>query len=194
MFLSRFTPSFEPDLMSPSEHSPLLSGDWRRRQSPSFYQKLFALLRAEGEPSWLDSYKWFIFGSWANLLLLLVPVAAASHFLDWDAPLRFGFSFIAIIPLAKVCTTTLICDPFRDLNGYSLSCSAMPQIRRPFLLVRLLLACCSPLLATRLKSSWVSSRCSKAKFGSCRLPYVPNTKRSPHTHGYVLQMLGSILS
>ena len=90
--------------MSPTEVSPLLSGDWQRRRSPSFYQKLLALLKAEGEPSWLDSFRWFIFGSWANLLLLLVPVAAASHYLNWDAPLRFGFCFVAIIPLAKVRT------------------------------------------------------------------------------------------
>jgi Ca2+:H+ antiporter len=90
--------------MSPSELSPLINGDGRRLQSPSFYHKILALLKAEGEPSWLDSFRWFVFGSWPNLLLLLVPVAAASHFLDWDAPLRFGFCFIAIIPLAKVRT------------------------------------------------------------------------------------------
>ena len=94
--------------MSPSEQSPLLNGEWRQRQSRSYYQKLVALLKAEDEPSWLDSCRWFILGSWANLLLLLVPVAAASHYLNWDAPLRFGFCFIAIVPLAKVryyCTT-----------------------------------------------------------------------------------------
>ena len=88
--------------MSPSEQSPLLNGDGRRRQSLSRYQKMLALLKAEDEPSWSDSFRWFVFGSWANLLLLLVPVAAASHFLNWDAPLIFGFCFIAIIPLAKV--------------------------------------------------------------------------------------------
>jgi len=88
--------------MSPSEQSPLLNGDGRRRQSLPLYNKLLALLKAEGEPSWSDSFRWFTFGSWANLLLLLVPVAAASHFFDWDAPLRFGFCFVAIVPLAKV--------------------------------------------------------------------------------------------
>ena len=95
--------------MSPTERSPLLNGDRPRPQSSSqslsFYQKLLAILKAEGEPSWLDSFRWFIFGSWTNLLLLLVPVAAASHYLNWDAPLRFGFCFVAIIPLAKVRTT-----------------------------------------------------------------------------------------
>jgi len=91
--------------MTPSEQTPLLNGNGRQPSSPSFYPKVVALLKAEGEPSWLDSYRWFIFGSWLNLLLLLVPVAAAAHYLNWDAPLRFGFSFVAIIPLAKVCST-----------------------------------------------------------------------------------------
>ena len=94
------------DFMSPSEQSPLLNGEWRPRQSRSYYQKLVTLLKAEDEPSWLDSFRWFILGSWVNLLLLLVPVAAASHCLNWDAPLRFGFCFIAIVPLAKVRTST----------------------------------------------------------------------------------------
>jgi Ca2+:H+ antiporter len=91
--------------MTISEQSPLLNGDSRHRRPRSFYQRSLALLKAEGEPSWLDSYRWFFFGSWLNLLLLLVPVAAAAHYLNWDAPLRFGFSFVAIIPLAKVRTT-----------------------------------------------------------------------------------------
>jgi hypothetical protein len=139
---------FHSDLVSPSEQSPLLNSDGRRRQSPTFYRKLHALLKAEGEPSWLDSFRWFIFGSWANLLVLLVPVAAASHFLNWDAPLRFGFCFVAIIPLAKVRTTpspALVSSSvnlFRDFNGSSfLSCSAMPQNRCRCPLDRLLLAC-----------------------------------------------------
>ncbi|KAH9996843.1 hypothetical protein BJV77DRAFT_1148540 [Russula vinacea] len=71
-------------------------------QSPSFYQRTLAFLKAEGELSWLDSYRWFIFDSWLNLLLLFIPVAAVAHYLNWDAPLRFGFSFVAIIPLAKL--------------------------------------------------------------------------------------------
>ena len=85
--------------MSYSEQTPLLNGNSRNL---SLYPKMVSLLKAEGEPSWLDSYKWFIFGSWSNLLLLLIPVAAAAHYLSWDAPLRFGFSFVAIIPLARV--------------------------------------------------------------------------------------------
>jgi hypothetical protein len=50
----------------------------------------------------LSSYRWFFFGSKLNILLLLAPVAAVAHYQNWDAPLRFGFSFVAIIPLAKV--------------------------------------------------------------------------------------------
>jgi Ca2+:H+ antiporter len=85
--------------MSPTEQSPLLNGN---PQARSLYQSTLAFVKAEGEPSWLNSYRWFVFGSWLNLLLLLVPVATAAHYLQWDAPLRFGFSFIAIVPLAKL--------------------------------------------------------------------------------------------
>ncbi|KAF8274868.1 Sodium/calcium exchanger protein-domain-containing protein [Lactarius quietus] len=86
--------------MSHTEQSPLLNGYPRERRS--FYHSTLTFVRAEGEPSWVDSYRWFVFGSWVNLLLLLVPLAAAAHYLHWDAPLRFGFSFAAIIPLAKL--------------------------------------------------------------------------------------------
>jgi|SRR6267142_32469 len=89
--------------MPPSENTALLNGNSRQSRNGAFYPKIVELLKAEGEPSWLDSYRWFIFGSWWNLLLLLVPLAAAAHYLNWDAPVRFVLSFIAIIPLAKVC-------------------------------------------------------------------------------------------
>jgi Ca2+:H+ antiporter len=56
---------------------------------------------------WHDSYRWFLFRSWLNVLLLFVPVAGAAHYLSWDAPLRFGFCFISIISLAKVCRLVL---------------------------------------------------------------------------------------
>ena len=98
-------PSRHLDLETPMsllEQTPLLNVDGNWRTPPRRSSSL--TLKAEGEPSWLDSYRWFIFGSWLNVLLLLVPVAAAAHYLDWDAPLRFGFSFAAIIPLAKVRT------------------------------------------------------------------------------------------
>lgn len=59
-------------------------------------------IKAEGEPSWLQSYRWFFFGSWVNVLLVFVPLSAAAHYLNWDAALRFSFSFLAIVPLAKL--------------------------------------------------------------------------------------------
>jgi len=64
-------------------------------------------MKGEGEPSWAESFKFFIFGTWFNVLLLFIPLSFVSHFLNWDAGLRFLFSFIAIVPLAKVGTTQL---------------------------------------------------------------------------------------
>jgi Ca2+:H+ antiporter len=90
--------------MPPLDQTPLLNGN--RRQRRSFFRKAVARLKADGEPSWLDSYRWFL-GFWLNLLLLLTPLAATAHYLNWDAPLRFGLSLAAIIPLAKVCNLTL---------------------------------------------------------------------------------------
>ncbi|KAI0256858.1 Sodium/calcium exchanger protein-domain-containing protein [Lactifluus subvellereus] len=88
--------------MPSTERTPLLDDDLRFYES--FYSKIATLLKAEGEPSLPDSYRWFLLGpcSWLNSLLLLAPVATAAHYLHWDAPLRFAFSFIAIIPLAKL--------------------------------------------------------------------------------------------
>ncbi|KAG9226583.1 hypothetical protein CCMSSC00406_0006192 [Pleurotus cornucopiae] len=94
--------------MSPSDRTPLLpngggenghNGDAPTR---SVSQRLSTLIKAEGEPSWTHSFIWFLFGSWFNVLLVFVPLSIISHHLGWDAGLRFLFSFIAIIPLAKV--------------------------------------------------------------------------------------------
>ncbi|KAJ6553835.1 Sodium/calcium exchanger protein-domain-containing protein [Mycena sp. CBHHK59/15] len=70
--------------------------------NPSFTHRVKALIAAEGEPSWLQSYKFFIFCSYLNVFLLFVPLSIVAHLLDLDAALRFSFSFIAIIPLAKL--------------------------------------------------------------------------------------------
>ena len=93
--------------MPPSEQTPLLNGNSRQSGNLPLYPKIVALIKAEGEPSWLDSYRWFIFSSWLNLLLPLTPVAAAAHYLNWDAPVQFVLSFVAIIPLARVCSMML---------------------------------------------------------------------------------------
>jgi len=68
----------------------------------SFRDRVVDAFQAEGEPSWLASYKWFFFGSWLNILLLFVPLSVVAHHLHWDAALRFSFSFVAIMPLAAL--------------------------------------------------------------------------------------------
>ncbi|KAL5529559.1 hypothetical protein ACEPAG_5544 [Sanghuangporus baumii] len=67
-----------------------------------FARRVLRTVKAEGEPSWAESYKFYFFGSWLNVLLVFVPLSFLSHWLDWDAGLRFLFSFIAIMPLAKL--------------------------------------------------------------------------------------------
>ena len=85
-----------------SDRTPLLeNGNGAQRPKP-FYKRVIDSLSAEGEPSWLHSYKFFLFGSYLNILLVFVPLSFVSHFLDWVAALRFSFSFIAIMPLAAV--------------------------------------------------------------------------------------------
>jgi hypothetical protein len=91
--------------MSASESTPLLrdaNGNGQPGHRLSWSERVVKVIKAEGEPSWLQSYRWFIFGSWVNILLLFVPLSAVAHHLNWDAALRFSFSFIAIVPLAKV--------------------------------------------------------------------------------------------
>ncbi|RDB21333.1 Vacuolar calcium ion transporter [Hypsizygus marmoreus] len=86
--------------LPPSETTSLLANGSSRHRS--FSQRFSTLVKAEGEPSWIASYKWFIFGSYLNILLIFIPLSFLSHHLNWDAALRFSFSFIAIVPLAKL--------------------------------------------------------------------------------------------
>jgi len=90
--------------MSPTETTALLpTVENNHNIDPtSSPQNFFALLKGEGEPSWFQSYKWFFFSSYINILLVFVPLSAFAHHLQWDVSLRFGFSFLAIVPLAKV--------------------------------------------------------------------------------------------
>lgn len=81
-----------------SETTPLLNGSrrsWAQRASDVFKVN-------DDEPSWTASYKHYILGSYFNILLLFIPLSFISHHLNWDAGLRFLFSFIAIVPLAKL--------------------------------------------------------------------------------------------
>ncbi|KAK0211774.1 Sodium/calcium exchanger protein-domain-containing protein [Armillaria fumosa] len=88
----------------PSEQSPLLpiTNGAANGTHQTFIKRCSAVIKAEGEPSWLQSYKFFLFGSYLNILLLFVPLCATAHYSNWDAALRFSFSFIAIVPLAKL--------------------------------------------------------------------------------------------
>lgn len=97
-----------------SESTPLLQNGRQNGQADqrlSFAQRVVKAIKAEGEPSWLESYKWFFFGSYTNVLLVFVPLSAVAHNLNWDAALRFSFSFIAIVPLAKVDSESFHCRP-----------------------------------------------------------------------------------
>ncbi|KNZ80372.1 Vacuolar calcium ion transporter [Termitomyces sp. J132] len=67
-----------------------------------FLERTFSFLRSEGEPSFFGSFRWFFLQSWVNTLLVFIPLSFISHHLNWDAALRFIFSFVAIIPLAKL--------------------------------------------------------------------------------------------
>ncbi|KAF8965287.1 Sodium/calcium exchanger protein-domain-containing protein [Flammula alnicola] len=67
-----------------------------------FPARVASFLKADGQPSWIQSYKWYIFSSYFNVLLVFVPLSAIAHHLQWDVALRFGFSFFAIMPLAKL--------------------------------------------------------------------------------------------
>ncbi|KAF8623488.1 hypothetical protein AX15_006271 [Amanita polypyramis BW_CC] len=86
----------------PSERSSLLPTQHESVGSATLAHRSFALLKAEGEPTWLQSFKFYIFGSYVNILLIFIPLSFLSHHLQWDAALRFSFSFLAILPLAKL--------------------------------------------------------------------------------------------
>ncbi|KAI0086217.1 Sodium/calcium exchanger protein-domain-containing protein [Irpex rosettiformis] len=94
-----------------NESTPLLRQNGSAPREPSvpqtFSQRVGAFLNpaAHGEPGWLHSYKFFFFGSWLNILLIAVPLSAVAHYSNWDAGLRFSFSFIAIMPLAALLGT-----------------------------------------------------------------------------------------
>ena len=95
-FHSRRTLS-RPLVMSPPESTALL---------PSIQNGT-----DRSDPTWFESYKWFLFSSYFNVLLVFVPLSALAHYLNWDVSLRFGFSFLAIVPLAKV----LFCQQMMEL-------------------------------------------------------------------------------
>lgn len=97
------------------DRTPLLgngNGSNDHHRLSSYREQIISLFKVpDGQPGWIQSYKYFFFGSWWNVLLVFVPLSFASHHLHWDAALRFSFSFMAIVPLAKV---TFIRVPTED--------------------------------------------------------------------------------
>jgi Ca2+:H+ antiporter len=89
--------------MTSSETSPLLeNGGLLGHRNRSFTRRVINFMIGEDEPSWAESFKFFIFGTWFNILLVFIPLSFISHSMDWDAGLVFLFSFLAIVPLAKL--------------------------------------------------------------------------------------------
>lgn len=87
----------------PKERQPLLGSEANggHHRTGSF-ARITSIFNTQGQPSYVDSFKWILFDSWWNILLVFIPLSIISHRLDWDAAFRFSFSFIAIMPLAKV--------------------------------------------------------------------------------------------
>jgi hypothetical protein len=97
-----FSPS--PDSKMPNERSPLLEnghGTPENSERRPFGRRVLGFVKGEGQVGFIQSYRFLFLGSWVNLLLLFIPLSCISHYLKWDAGLRFLFSFLAIIPLAK---------------------------------------------------------------------------------------------
>ncbi|KAJ3972773.1 Sodium/calcium exchanger protein-domain-containing protein [Lentinula raphanica] len=93
---------------TPSERSSLLPNGDRRNFSESddtFFHRTSRLFKLEGEPSHQQSLRFFLLGSWVNVLLIFVPLTIIAHNLHWDAGLRFSFSFLSIVPLAALLGT-----------------------------------------------------------------------------------------
>ncbi|KAG1891475.1 calcium proton exchanger [Suillus subluteus] len=89
--------------ISESETSPLLkNGGYSGHRSSSLTRRVVNFMKGEDEPSWAESFNFFIFGTWFNILLVFIPLSFISHIMDWDAGLIFFFSLMAIVPLAKL--------------------------------------------------------------------------------------------
>jgi len=92
--------------MPPTDRTPLLEnghGANGHVHRLSYKERIVSIFSVpEDQPGWIQSYRFFFFGSWLNVVLVFVPLSFLSHHLHWDAALRFAFSFIAIMPLAKV--------------------------------------------------------------------------------------------
>ncbi|KIM48758.1 hypothetical protein M413DRAFT_437935 [Hebeloma cylindrosporum] len=71
-------------------------------RAPGGVGRIVGFVRGDGEPSWVQSFSWLLFGSYFNVFLAFVPLSIVAQQTNWDVLHRFGFSFFAIIPLAKL--------------------------------------------------------------------------------------------
>lgn len=75
-------------------------------QRPPLKKRITELFVAERpikkEPTIAASLKAIVFASWLNLLLVFIPVGWALHFVHVNDTIIFIFTFLAIIPLAKL--------------------------------------------------------------------------------------------
>jgi len=88
-----------------SDRTPLLPGTTNGDSAhppTTFKQRAAAFVNPAHGPSFAKSMRFFFFGTWFNVFLVFVPLSVISHHAGWDAGLRFTFSFLAILPLAKV--------------------------------------------------------------------------------------------
>jgi Ca2+:H+ antiporter len=79
-----------------------------RLRSPAGVERIVMFVRGEGEPSWLRSFSWLIFVTYFNVFLAFLPLSFIAQNKNWDVLYRFGFSFLAIVPLAKVCAVQVL--------------------------------------------------------------------------------------
>ena len=87
----------------PSERTHLLGNGVHDTERRPLGHRVLSFIKGEGQPGFLRSYRYLFLESWVNWLLLFIPLSGVSHYLKWDAGLRFLLSFLAIIPLAKAC-------------------------------------------------------------------------------------------
>ena len=135
------------DLESGSEVPIQRQHRWKpgRRAERKPRQHSEATSRAHQKSSY-ELLKIIVFSSWANVLLVFIPVGIALHFVHVNPTVVFIMNFLAIIPLAGVSSVPPF-FPFRGLrinsinrNGAKIcySYSASPQKKLQLKLVRLL--------------------------------------------------------
>ena len=140
-------------LPTTTDRTPLLNGHGNRAGSPQpFSRRVMNVFKAQGQPSWLASLKFFLFGSYLNVMLVLVPLSAIAHYLHWDAALRFGFSFFAIMPLAAVRHLPNFHKRHSGLMTSEIRCLALQPTSFHLSLARRCPVCSTPRLAMLWKS------------------------------------------